>query len=132
MERLYRASTTSSPEVDFNPDAGVLKISGQSYPENAPEFYHDLFIWLKDYLLAASSGIIVDLNISYMNTSSTKCMMDFIYMLEDAFNAGSDICINWHYNAKNRSMRECGEEFREDLTVQFNIIPENASNNQPG
>jgi hypothetical protein len=113
--------------VDFNPDIGVLKITGQSYPENPPAFYHDLFVWLKNYLAVANSGIVVELNISYMNTSSTKCLMDMIYILEDAFNAGTDVCINWHYTAKNRSMRECGEEFREELNVRFNIIPEDIS-----
>jgi hypothetical protein len=127
MELLYRASTKSSPEVDFNPDTGILKLSGQSYPENASAFYQDLFSWLKDYLPAACGRIVVELSLSYMNTSSTKCLMDMIYMLEDAFNTGADICINWHYTAKNRSMRECGEEFREELSVQFNIIPEEPS-----
>lgn len=124
LERLYRASTKSSPEVDFNPEAGVLKIKGQSYPENPPAFYHDLFVWLKKYLAAADHEILVELNISYMNTSSTKCIMDMIYLLEDAFNAGANVCINWHYTARNRSMRECGEEFREELNVKFNIIAE--------
>lgn len=127
MERLYRVGTKSSPEVDFNPDTGVLKISGQSYPENAPGFYQDIFVWLKNYLTVANDKIIVDLNISYMNTSSTKCMMDIIYMIEDAAGEGADICINWHYSAKNRSMRECGEEFREELSIEFNLIPEGST-----
>lgn len=124
LERLYRASTKSSPEIDFDPDKGILKIMGQSYPENPPAFYQDLFAWLKNYLADAEHEVIVELNISYMNTSSTKCIMDIIYILEDAFNAGADVCINWHYTARNRSMRECGEEFREELNVTFNIIPE--------
>lgn len=122
MERLYRVSTKSSPEIDFNPDTGVLKISGQSYPENASAFYQELFSWLKNYLPAACGRITMELNIAYMNTSSTKCLMDIIYMLEDAFNAGADICINWHYMKKNRSMRECGEEFKEELNVPFHLV----------
>lgn len=124
MQRLYLASTKSSPEVDFNPDTGILKISGQSYPENASSFYQELFAWLKEYLAAACGVIVVELRISYMNTSSTKCLMDMIYLLENAFNAGADICINWHYTAKNRSMRECGEELGEELGLKFNLIPE--------
>lgn len=124
MQRLYRASTKSSPEVDFDPETGVLKIAGQSYPENPPAFYHELFAWLKSYLAAAESRVVMELKISYMNTSSTKCLMDMIYMLEDAFNVGENISINWYYKVKNRSMRECGEEFKEELNVNFNIIPE--------
>ncbi|MDF2876447.1 MAG: hypothetical protein K0R22_3130, partial [Sporomusa sp.] len=68
MERLYRAGTKSSPEVDFNPDTGVLKVSGQSYPENAPGFYQDIFVWLKDYFAVTCSRSVVEINISYMNT----------------------------------------------------------------
>ncbi len=122
MERLYQAGTKSSPEVDFDPGTGILKLSGQSYPENASVFYQELFTWLRNYLPAASGAIVAELRLSYMNTSSTKCLMDMLYMLEDAFNAGGDVSINWYYIARNRSMRECGEEFREDLSVPFNII----------
>ncbi len=91
-------------------------------PEIAGEFYQELFTWLKNYLPAASGAIVAELRLSYMNTSSTKCLMDMLYMLEDAFNAGGDVSISWYYIARNRSMRECGEEFREDLSVPFNII----------
>lgn len=127
MERLYQTGTKSSPEVDFDPGTGILKLSGQSYPENASAFYQELFTWLKNYLPAASGTIVVELSLSYMNTSSTKCLMDMIYMLEDAFNAGAELSINWYYTARNRSMRECGEEFREELSVPFNIIPVESS-----
>lgn len=124
MERLYRAGTKSSPEVDFNPSTGNLKISGHSYPENAPAFYQDLFIWLKQYLSHASNPIVMDLYIAYMNTSSTKCLLDMIDMLDIAYAAGVDITINWHYHAKNRSVKECGEELGEALNVVFNLIPD--------
>ncbi|BBB93515.1 DUF1987 domain-containing protein [Methylomusa anaerophila] len=123
MERLYRTGTKSSPEIDFSPETGVLRVTGQSYPENTSGFYQDIFVWLKDYLAVTGHRIVVEINISYMNTSSTKCLMDMVYMLEDAFNGGSDICVNWYYSTKNRSMRECGEEFGEELSLEFNLIP---------
>lgn len=127
MKRLYRQCTKSSPEINFNPETGVLKISGQSYPKNTPAFYQDMFDWLKVYLSTPCDRTVVELNLAYMNTSSTKCLMDIIYMLEDAFDEGANICINWYYRTQNRSMRECGEEIKEGLCMEFNIIAQNSA-----
>lgn len=126
MEALYLEKTKSSPEVEFNPETGILKISGQSYPENAFKFYEPLFDWIDDYMQVADKEIQLCISLIYLNTSSIKCLMDIIYKFEQAAENGKKIVINWYYKPNNRNILECGNEFKEDLeeSIEFNLIEE--------
>lgn len=126
MDRLYIEATKSSPEVDFNSETGVLKIKGQSYPENAFKFYEPLFDWIDDYFEIQNNYIQLDIILIYLNTSSTKCLMDIIYKFEQAAQKGKKVKINWYYKCNNRNILECGKEFEEDLEedLEFNLIEE--------
>lgn len=126
MELLYVEKTKSSPEIDFNPERGILKISGQSYPENAFKFYEPLFDWIDDYFKITDKEIQLCISLIYLNTSSIKCLMDIIYKFEQASQNGKKIIINWYYKSSNRNILECGKEFKEDLEedIEFNLIEE--------
>lgn len=126
MDKLYIEETKSSPEVDFNSETGILKIKGQSYPENAFKFYEPLFDWIDDYFEVHNNAIQLDLGLIYLNTSSIKCLMDIIYKFEEAAQKGKKIRINWYYKSSNRNILECGKELEEDLDaeLEFNFIEE--------
>lgn len=126
MERLFVDETKSSPEVDFNPETGIIKIKGQSYPENAFKFYEPLFDWIDDYFENSNNSLQLDAFLIYLNTSSIKCFMDIIYKLERASQKGKKVTVNWYYKSNNRNILECGREFEEDLEeeVEFNLIEE--------
>jgi len=125
MEKLMITGTKSTPTIEFNPETGTLKISGQSYPENAYKFYEPLLEWLEEYLktILESTTVSIDLHLPYINTSSTKCFMLILEKLDDAYLAGKKIQIQWSYNADNESELECAEEFKEDLSLPFMITP---------
>lgn len=125
MEKLSIAGTRSTPNVEFNPDTGLLYISGQSYPENAYKFYEPLLTWLVDYLntVQEDTTVLIDLHLPYINTSSTKCFMMLLEKLDNAYLSGKKIQVQWRYNADNESELECAEEFKEDLSIPFHIIP---------
>jgi len=122
MECLKVEETKASPLVDFNPNTNILSIKGQSYPENALKFYMPIFEWLKEYFKQLSNEAIFNIELSYLNTSSTKCIMDFMDMLEDEFGEGKKIKLNWYYDEENDSIYECVEEIKEDLSFPFEII----------
>jgi hypothetical protein len=122
MISLFREATKSSPEIDFNADTGLLKLSGQSYPENAFKFYEEVFEWLNDYFEFVDGNTVMDINLVYINTSSTKCIMDIMYKVEEVVKSGKIVAINWYYNSRNRNIYECGEELKEDMDINFNLI----------
>ena len=124
MEKLFIAPTKGTPCIDFNPENNVLSIKGQSYPENAFKFYEPVFKWVDEYLQNAIGEILIDIEFSlpYINTSSSKCIMMLLDKFEDAFNLGKKITLNWYYDEENESELECAEEFKEDISMPFNII----------
>lgn len=125
MEKLYIEGSKSTPEVLLDAQVGVLSLSGQSYPENAFKFYEPIFQWLDEYLLLLEkeTQVIIDFHLPYINTSSSKCIMMILDKFDQAHSSGKNITLNWYYYADNESELECAEEFKEDLSLPFNLIP---------
>lgn len=122
MKNIFIEATKSSPEVDFNLRTNTLKISGQSYPENAVKFYSPIFVWLDDYLKNIKEEILIEINITYLNTSSLKCMFDFFEKLNEEYQNGALLKLHWYYKEGNRNMLECGEELAEDVDFPYDFI----------
>ncbi len=122
MQRLQVIKTKSSPEIDFNPDTHILKIKGESYPENTTEFYIPILDWIVAYLEESyNRKIILILELIYFNSSSSKIFLDIFDLLDETEN--DKIIVNWIHDAEDEAMEEYGEEFQEDIKyIQFNII----------
>ena len=123
MRELYIEKTKSTPEVRFDPQNNKLAINGQSYPENAFKFYEPIFAWLEEYLQDARQGVVLEFYyyMPYINTSSSKCIMMLLEKLENAHKRGQAVSVRWYYDAENEMALECAEEFKEDLTLPFQI-----------
>ena len=119
--KLAIEATRSSPRVVFDPVNRVLEITGESYPENSFEFFAPLFTWLRDEL-PRHDGVTVRVHITYMNSSSTKCMLDILDILCDRVRGGKSIQVQWYYDDGNERAYELAEEFREDMDIPFDII----------
>lgn len=124
MEIYNSEPTKSTPEIFFRPEKKTLYIKGQSYPENAFKFYSPLLDWVKTYLKDLTGKFTLELHIIYLNTSSSKIMLDLFDFLEEQSEAGKDVEVNWYYDPENSFALEYGQEFKEDLNIPFNVISE--------
>lgn len=122
MENLYIEKTKATPTVNFNADSGVLEISGESYPENSMKFYQPVFNWLQQYLSETDNPIVFNFKLDYFNTSSSKCILNILEMLEESYSKGRKVDLNWYYQEEDDDMLENGQEFAEDMSLQFNFI----------
>lgn len=125
MERLYIEQAKATPQIDFDADLKVLKMNGQSYPENAFKFYEPVFEWLDNFFESFEGDDLIklELTLPYINTSSSKCMMMLLEKFEEASDSGRNIVVNWYYDKDNESELECAEEFKEFVNLEFNLIP---------
>lgn len=125
MDGLYIAKTKSTPEIHFDPQDNMLRIEGQSYPENAFKFYEVLFAWLDAYLQQLEQEVVLEIyfHMPYINTSSSKCVMMLLEKLETAYQQGKQVAVRWYYDAENETSLECAEEFKEDVMLPFEIQP---------
>jgi hypothetical protein len=123
LESLILASTTSTPEVSFNADTGRLVLAGESYPENSFEFFKPLLDWISCFLEQSTGPVRLEIGLTYMNTSSIKSMMDLLDLLEDAHASHREVTVTWFYDEENDRALEMAEEFREEVTLPFFLVP---------
>ncbi|GAB6097513.1 DUF1987 domain-containing protein [Desulfatiferula olefinivorans] len=123
MDDLRIESTKFTPEITFDYSGRLLEIKGESYPENTSEFFNPVFKWLDDYLAEQKTEpTLVNIELYYFNSSSSKVLMNFFEVLDQAASKGGDITVNWVYEEEDEDSLEFGEEFAEDLNhVTFNL-----------
>lgn len=121
MNMLDIPQSSSTPLVRCDPAKRKISISGESYPENSFSFYAPIFDWAKEYL-SGSDDLHLDIDISYMNSSSTKCVLDLLDLLEDAHAKGVKVDIVWRYDKENPRSLDLAEEFQEEVTLPFTIV----------
>jgi hypothetical protein len=125
MDKLIVEATRSSPAIELNAETRRLRLRGESYPENAAAFYAPVFAWLKIFIagLEPAATVQVDLEILYLNSSSTKVMLNLLDVLEQAAQDGANVIVNWRYDPENEAMLECGQDFSEELeALTFNLV----------
>ena len=114
MQNLKLEATKYTPEINLDA-GGTVSLVGKSYPENTFEFYAPMMDWLEEYFNGNAAEItVVNMEIIYFNSSSSKLFFDFFDLLEE--NAENNtIEINWIYDEENESAEEAGEDFIEDF-----------------
>ncbi len=122
MKNLQISRTKYTLEVDFNVSEGILKMSGSSYPENALEFFKPVFDTLERYIAEHNKKLKVELDIDYLNTSSTKCILDIFEILEEYHTSGGSVQIQWFYREGDEDILETGKELAEDYDLLVNFM----------
>ncbi|WP_028454723.1 biofilm regulation phosphoprotein SiaC [Chitinilyticum litopenaei] len=124
MQDLNIAASTSSPSIQTDWSAGMVRLGGDSYPENAFELFRPLLDWVGAYLGSDHGPLQLELRLLYLNTSSIRIMMDVLDQLEAAHGQGRAVSLRWFYDSRNARVADLAEEFREDCSFPFEIVAE--------
>ena len=119
MENLYIDSTSKTPEIDFK-ITGQLSIKGNSYPENVLEFYGAVISWLDAFLVINSDSISINVDLKYINTSSTKSILNIITKISSL--AKSTVKVAWVYEIEDDDMYATGEDLQKMSNLKFDFI----------
>jgi len=121
MENLIINQTDITPLVDFNGETHVLKMTGESYPENAARFYDPVLRWIEAFMTADSNrAIVAQFELTMFNSSTAKILMDIVDALNDGAGKEKSITLIWLYHEINDLIEEFGNDLKEDypdLTV---------------
>ncbi|MBP0597535.1 DUF1987 domain-containing protein [Herbaspirillum sp. LeCh32-8] len=123
MDNLFIAASASSPEVDFRFEQRVLSLKGESYPENAAQFWGEIIATLRRFLDDDQAGAAITVNValSYFNSSSTKMLFSLFDALNEKAEAGTDVILNWYHDEDDDTIFEFGQELQEDFAaLKFN------------
>lgn len=111
------------PEVNFNSDTGICSIEGESFMENAKEFYDPLFAWLEEFH-NVNDDIQLEMNIqlAYYNTSSSKSLYKLMALLKEFSDNGQKIRVNWKYSSGDREMEDDIMDLQIETGLTINMV----------
>ncbi len=118
MDRLYIKATENTPKIDFNPSLESFELSGKSIPEDSLGFYEPIVDWLHSYAENPNVKTIFCFKLEYFNTSSSKVLLDVLYILEKI----DGIIVNWYYDEDDEDMEETAMDFNEVVEFEINLI----------
>ncbi len=124
MDDLYIEGTKSTPIVDLK-TSGIFSFIGKTYPENIGSFYAPILKWIRTYLKDNKNNIDLSLDMTYINSGSSKILFTIFSLFEDV-NDTCDIKISWIYDEDNEVGLEYGEGFQEDFSkLNIKLIVKN-------
>ncbi|MCD4768633.1 MAG: DUF1987 domain-containing protein [Bacteroidales bacterium] len=133
MEKLFITGGDSRPEILFSPEDNIFRIKGISRPEDARSVFYSAITWLNDFYkdLLISEEInysledpfIIQLNLSYFNSSSAKFLFDIIMVLKKMRASGIVVSVVWFYEKNDTDMRDAGKHLSELSEIDFVYLP---------
>lgn len=119
-EGIYR------PNVNFDAATGLCMITGESYLENATDFYHDFVTWLDKIATESEQAIELQFQLDYFNSSSSKGLRNLLLKVKELQESGNKITAKWLYPEDDYNDMEMeGEDLRDDAEVDMEIVQMN-------
>jgi len=122
MEKLIISAKVDTPYVCFDEITGVFEISGKSLPEDALKFYKPVLSWIEEYMRSPRDLTTLDLKFVYVNTASSKMVIEIINLFVKSKHPKKELRINWHYKREDEEQREEGEDYSEMVNYPFNFV----------
>ena len=126
MEPLQIPSTQNQvPDVELDPDAGVLTFAGQCYMDNADKFFDPIFNWLEEFLDVYDQDILFEMQLEYFNTSSAKCLWEIFMRLERyQKEKGATAIVQWYFEEDDENTWDLFEDFKAEVAIKFVHVDE--------
>jgi hypothetical protein len=122
MDRLEIERKSNTPAVLFDPESGHMKIEGRSIPENPGDFYDELIEWIRGYFKSPKLDTVIELNLEYVNSGSSKYLLGFFKVIKEETLKGNKITVNWYYEEDDEAILSLGEHYKTSLKIPFNLI----------
>ncbi len=124
MENIKIKRSTETPyfpAVLFDAQSGICEISGESYMEETYKFYLPLISWLKEFMENINKPITFNIKLLYLNTSTSKCILDILELLRAYKIQGNKVVINWYYDAEDPDMIDEVEDFEAEAEIDITL-----------
>jgi hypothetical protein len=118
MNDIKLSATTLTPKVFFRKN-GNLEISGKSIPDAEIDFWTPIRRWFNTYIENPAKTTNFRLQIDYLNTSSSKEILQMLYRLNELNDRGFDATVYWTYQESDIDMLEVGRDYEHMVKVPF-------------
>jgi len=122
MEPFIIHATEDTPEIVFDSDNDIYKISKISVPEDAYEFYLPVIQWVKRFSeTPVGARVVVEFDLEYVNSASAKQLIQLLLALED-LNKVTSVLVKWYYESIDEDMQLLGKRFKNLADLEFEFI----------
>lgn len=126
LPELRIAGTKQTPFIRFDSGSNTLELKGRSIPEDVIGFYLPVFEWLN--IIRGRSGFAIDvvIQLEYLNTHSSRAVVDILKQLAGMMKSGRKISVKWICEDGDDEMIEYGVDLERvtGLSVDMDILPE--------
>jgi len=121
IDQIYIEGTRKTPSISLD-SIGIIKIEGRSIPEDAELFFRDVVTWLNTYVESNCKATKVDLSFEYLNSGTSKVILEMLKSLKDLTSKDHILTINWYYEEGDDDILERGEYYASILDLKINFI----------
>ena len=127
--------TETTPNVVFDPEQRIFRISGESRPEDVRKIYGNILDWLNNYLkeyfitgtnqneaTQKDPSFTFEFNMYYFYSATSKYFLDIITFLDSYFKKGFNVKIFWYYEKTDEDNKESGEELKKYVSLPFELV----------
>ena len=118
----YIEASKETPLVSLNFEKGVFLIDGDCVSENPDDFFNTISNWIENYSSKPCKSTTLTINLSEINISSSKFLLNIIYQLENIYKSGFQVKIRWIYKNGEDGKYELGKDYSEMVSVPFDFI----------
>jgi hypothetical protein len=122
MDDFFVKRTFNTPEVELKPAEGILKIEGRSIPEDPGEYYDIILQKLEDYYRSPQKITNIEIKLEYINSGSSKYMLELFRIVKQNYEKGSDCIVNWFYEEDDESILELGQHYQNTIKIPFKMV----------
>jgi hypothetical protein len=119
---LHILPTDRTPEVLFDP-GGNLRIKGRGFRTDVDNIPAEMISWIDRYVLDPAAETTVHIAFEYMNSASTRALMDVLKSLTVLKLKSRKLNIKWYYEIDDQDILERGEFIENSLNIPIEFIP---------
>ncbi|MGD9992501.1 MAG: DUF1987 domain-containing protein [Salinivirgaceae bacterium] len=124
MGYLKIEASEDCPDVLMDADLAIFQIAGNSTPEDVNRVYKPIIEWL-DNEGSHLDNCQCKMFFRYLSTSSHHMVFNVLRKLNDMYNRGRHISVEWAYENIDEDMLRLGLDFASILEIPFEFSPRN-------
>jgi len=114
--------TNTLPKINYDEMAGTVKIEGRSISSDAEIYFNEFLPYFEDCIKRNPMDLILNLDLEYFNTKTSKILMSFFNIAKTVENKGFTVKVNWYYEEGDEDMQDAGDDYESLTKLDFNII----------
>jgi len=121
---LIIEATRTSLGIEYLYSKGLLRLSGDSYPENAADFFQPLLQWVNEYVRVPHEQTTVEFRVKYFNTSSSRYIFQIMEILHTFEARDNAVKVVWISQGQDDDMLDTWRELMDELEMAYAVESE--------